>query len=428
MAEIEELAYPQLFVTRRCCGAFNCRNFAPTLLAEVPPADDSTVSYSLLPGSFEHGAFTGVVKQPATPEEYYAAKAAVRACAFNAIELRGQRIEVPAPLTSAFHPRELQDGVFLMGAADVSDKTFGAMSYLIARPEGNILVDLPRPSEALFEFLDKKGGLEWLFISHKDHAAGHQAVAARMGCKRIIGAADVCLKETEHMAYTGDVEVTIQEQSGIFSLDGEAMSCIGDADLAILPTPGHTPGGLCLVYKRTFFFTGDHIAHSHAKNRMTAHRIECWQDWATLRKSTETLLQRMQAGDLCFHWILPGHGEINHYESPASATKAMENCIEWMNTIPAGNQPLFPGFVLWTLARHNPRSLLARFLNFIGGRAKESWILTTGSRKLLPDHDAAAVADAFRRLYGLMATGPLLLGLGCICLLKRSLLHTGRGG
>lgn len=412
-SELEELHnYPKLFVTRKCCGAMNCRNFAPQLLAEVPPLGEPSPAYRLLPGTYEPGAFTGVIKQPSNPEEYDAARAAVRACAFNALQLRGHRpATVPSVKASALHPRELDDGVWMMGAADTTDKNFGAMTYFIQRPDGNVLVDPPRPSEALFEFIEQRGGLRWLFITHKDHAAGHSEIAARMGCRRVIGAADVNLKETQYEAYSGDCEVQVASRPGVFDLEGRPLRSVRDAELAVLTTPGHTPGGLCLAYKNRFLFTGDHLSFSQRTGRLTAHRIQCWEDWDRLMDSNCKLLERMRSKELAFVWVLPGHGELHRFESEEAATAALEACLGWMARTTRGHQNLFPGYVLWATSRAMaPQSAVGCFLRLVGGpRAKESWVLNDGSLKLLPDYDPAAVAAARIRAYLLLSSLPVAL-------------------
>ncbi len=91
----------RLYVSRKCIGAAGCRNFAPELLAEVAAEhgllDDGgsrAAGLPVLPGSYDKGAFTGVVRQPRSKEEYLAARTAAAACPFSAI-----RLEKPAAAT-----------------------------------------------------------------------------------------------------------------------------------------------------------------------------------------------------------------------------------------------------------------------------------------------------------------------------------------
>lgn len=54
----------RLYVTRKCCGAATCRNIAPELLGAVALANERPDGPTVLPGSYEEGAFTGVLRQP----------------------------------------------------------------------------------------------------------------------------------------------------------------------------------------------------------------------------------------------------------------------------------------------------------------------------------------------------------------------------
>src|SRR6185436_15943209 len=83
------------------------------------------------------------------------------------------------------------------GAPDIyycgyaSEDSFGATSYLIRRPEGNVLVDSPRAAKPLMDRIEELGGVALMFLSHRDDVADHGAYAARFGCQRVLHADDV---------------------------------------------------------------------------------------------------------------------------------------------------------------------------------------------------------------------------------------------
>jgi glyoxylase-like metal-dependent hydrolase (beta-lactamase superfamily II) len=47
-----------------------------------------------------------------------------------------------------------------------SENSFGATSYLITRPEGNILMDSPRFNPFLAKQLESLGGVKYIVLSH----------------------------------------------------------------------------------------------------------------------------------------------------------------------------------------------------------------------------------------------------------------------
>lgn len=47
------------------------------------------------------------------------------------------------------------------------EKSFGATSYLVVRPEGNILVDSPRFNPVLVRQIESLGGIKHIFLTHK---------------------------------------------------------------------------------------------------------------------------------------------------------------------------------------------------------------------------------------------------------------------
>ena len=56
------------------------------------------------------------------------------------------------------------DGVYHCGFH--AAKSFAATSYIIVRPEGNILVDSPRYNALLAKKLEELGGVKYIFLSH----------------------------------------------------------------------------------------------------------------------------------------------------------------------------------------------------------------------------------------------------------------------
>ena len=244
----------EVFVTRKCCGGGTCRNIAPEIFGEVRAHGTDGVGPTPQDGTWEPGAFTGVISQPSTQDEYDAARTAAAACGFGAIRLGKPHAKRNSgdrkPIWGAW-PRQLDENVWALGQPSKSN--YGAFAYFIEHPNGGVLVDLPRPNDELFESLDAHGGVRTIFLTHKDHVQHHADYAARFpGARRVLGRDDVNRFQTPFTDKTTDVEVTIPSDRGPCTLDGSPVdpSAISQHTLVVLPQPGHTPGGLCLLYDR----------------------------------------------------------------------------------------------------------------------------------------------------------------------------------
>lgn len=186
--------------------------------------------------------------------------------------------------------------------------SYGAASYLIVRPEGNVLVDSPRFTAPLRKGIEALGGVRSMFLTHRDDVADHARFAAHFGCERILHRDDVT-------ASTRDVEIQPQGQAPIRLAD----------DLVVIPVPGHTRGSACLLYKESVLFTGDHLAWSLPMQHLSAFRSACWYDWTVQVQSMTRLL------DHRFEHVLPGHGSPCHFDKD-EMQRQLEKCITRMRT------------------------------------------------------------------------------------------------
>ena len=148
--------------------------------------------------------------------------------------------------------------------------------------------------------LEALGGIKLLVLSHKDDVADHAAYRTRFGCERVMHEADE-LGGMERLV-TGEKPILLAE------------------DLLLIPTPGHTAGSLCLLY-RDCLFTGDHLWWNGKKQGLSASQSYCWHNWEQQLASLETLL----AYD--FRWVLPGHGNLHEATSPAAMRTELERAL-----------------------------------------------------------------------------------------------------
>jgi glyoxylase-like metal-dependent hydrolase (beta-lactamase superfamily II) len=215
------------------------------------------------------------------------------------------RLDV-GPGVAAF-PDPLGEDVFFLGFT--SEESFGAWSYLVRRPAGNVLIDSPRAAEPLLKRIEAMGGARLMFLTHRDDVADHEAFHKRLGCDRVLHAADVT-------AGTRGVERR---------LVGPDPTRLAD-DLLAIPVPGHTRGHTVLLYRDAILFSGDHLAWSPERRRLVAFRDACWYSWEEQTCSMERLL------DYRFERVLPGHGWGWHAPFAEAMRRELERSVAWMRS------------------------------------------------------------------------------------------------
>jgi len=271
------------YVDRTCIDCDACRRIAPAVFAEA--ADHSFVA-----------------RQPASEAERLRSLMALVACPTGSIGTVSRQDARPG--IAAF-PETVAENVSFCGFT--SKDSFGAWSFFVERPKGNVLIDSPKAVDRLLRYFEQHGGIATMFLTHRDDVADHAAFARHFGCERILHERDVT-------SGTRDVERKI---SG-----AEPLSL--DEDLIVIPTPGHSRGHAVLLYSDRFLFTGDHLAWSTRRGGLVAFRDACWYSWEEQIRSMERLL------DFTFEWVLPGHGAWHRAASAAAMRRDVEGCIKWM--------------------------------------------------------------------------------------------------
>ena len=272
------------FVDSSCIDCDACRQIAPETFRD-------------------HGDASSVFRQPETGDEVRRALMALVACPTGSI---GAPRSYPRRIGTDAFPERISENVYFCGFT--SESSFGAWSWLIRRPAaegGNVLVDSPRFAPPLVRALEEMGGVSVLFLTHRDDVADHARFAERFGCRRYLRAED------------GGGRLGVEEP-----WSGDAPLAIGPGITAI-PTPGHTRGHAVLSCRDTYLFTGDHLAWSPGRNRLTAFRNACWYSW---KEQTESM-KRLRG--VRFSWVLPGHGRVHHAPEP-EMRESLEECIRWM--------------------------------------------------------------------------------------------------
>lgn len=273
------------FVDKTCIDCDTCRWMAPDVFTRV-------------------GEQSAVFHQPTNEQERKKALQALLSCPTSSIGT----VDKPKDIREVQQqfPLLIADNVYHCGYH--SEKSYGAASYLIQRPEGNILVDSPRYNPPLVKQLEKMGGIKYLYLTHQDDVADHQLFHDHFGCDRILHQDDI-------KPNTENVEI---------KLDIKEPWSLAD-DLLIIPVPGHTKGHTILLYNNKFLFTGDHLAWSSYREKLVGFRNYCWYSWSELIKSTEKLTKYR------FEWVLPGHGRRYHADE-VTVQQELLTGLEWMKS------------------------------------------------------------------------------------------------
>ncbi|CAK7326078.1 unnamed protein product [Dovyalis caffra] len=313
----------EFFVDHTCIDCDTCRWMAPQVFTRI-------------------GEMSAVFKQPTSGQERLKALQALLSCPTSSIHTEKPAPDIhqaqktfPTPIDQQRIP-----GVYHCGYH--SEKSYGAASFLIVRPEGNIIIDSPRYTQRLAHNIDMLGEHVTCFLPMsmmKDDVADHRKWSEKLSCDRILHSGDVDNS-------TADVETKLQ---------GDGPWNLGE-DVQLIHTPGHTElkvcggepewgkgergrlqsrlvgrdwndrrerirkdcfspesrttGSVCLFYKPLkILFTGDHLV-------MTETGLSIFP------MQLDSVLKLL---DLDFNWIIPGHGrrvEFKDREEKNSILKA----------------------------------------------------------------------------------------------------------
>ena len=247
------------FVDTRCIRCDSARNWAPGLIG----MDAAGRSF--------------IASQPADEEQEAELWRAAAACPTKSIGKRDQPRE-PAGV----FPYPMTDGVFAMGNNALS--SFAAHSFLVTRPEGNLMVDSPRFNPALAESVDSLGGVAHVLLSHRDDVADAERWASRYGARVWIGEAD---------ADAAPFATDVTGEDGVTLVSPGVLS---------IPAPGHTRGHVLYHIDDRLLFTGDTLHWNHRREELDVFPRQTFFSWAVLADTMDLL------ATLMVEWVFAGHG------------------------------------------------------------------------------------------------------------------------
>jgi glyoxylase-like metal-dependent hydrolase (beta-lactamase superfamily II) len=182
---------------------------------------------------------------------------------------------------TAIFPQEITPGVWRCGFNARS--SFGAHSYFVVRPDGNLLIDSPRHSSDLVKWFREAGGIAHVLLSHRDDVADADKYAHEFGAR-------VWIHRDDRSAAPYATDLLEESERTIAP------------GVRAIPVPGHTRGSVVYLLDDRVLFSGDSLAWSARERDLVAFRDACWYSWTELTKSLERL-----ANDR-FEWLQPGHG------------------------------------------------------------------------------------------------------------------------
>jgi glyoxylase-like metal-dependent hydrolase (beta-lactamase superfamily II)/ferredoxin len=252
------------FVDTRCIDCGTCREIAPSIF------------------SVAGGQSVVAVQPDETDAAQRDAWLAAQACPTSSIGTEDHR-----PRPGRLYPREIEPGSGVYDVGYCSEDSFGASAWFVTRPDGNLLVDSPRFTEALAGPFAQLGGIAHILLTHRDDVADAERWADRFGARVWIHADDA-----RAAPFASDL---------IHGSAGERTTIA--AGVVALPVPGHTKGSVVFVVDEAFCFSGDSLAWNPTRGELAAYRGVCWYSWPEQARSLAALSRQAR-----FRWVLPGHG------------------------------------------------------------------------------------------------------------------------
>jgi glyoxylase-like metal-dependent hydrolase (beta-lactamase superfamily II)/ferredoxin len=274
------------FVDSRCIDCGTCREIAPGTFTVA--GGQSVVGHQPAPGD---------------TEAELGAWLAAQACPTSSIGTLDHR-----PRPGRLYPREVEPGSGVHDVGYCSEDSFGASAWFVTHPEGNVLVDSPRFTEALAGPFAERGGIAHVLLTHRDDVADADRWAERFGARVWIHADD-----RGAAPYATDL---------LEGGPGEPTTIA--PGVVAHPVPGHTRGSVVFVVDGRFCFSGDSLAWSHERGDLTAFRGACWYSWPEQTRSLRALAEQTS-----FEWLLPGHGARAHLDA-AEAHRRLDALVDRM--------------------------------------------------------------------------------------------------
>jgi glyoxylase-like metal-dependent hydrolase (beta-lactamase superfamily II) len=185
--------------------------------------------------------------------------------------------------TTSKQPRPVLENIF---AFPPNRDTLGGTAYLIVGNAVNLLIDCPAWSEANAEFLQARGGVSHLLLTHRGGIGKVGEIQAATGCQ-------ILIQEQEAYLLPGVEVVPFQDE-----LTFVEHCCA-------IWTPGHSPGSSCLYYRGAggVLFSGRHLLPNQKGEPVPLRTAKTFH-WSRQLRSVQSLRDRFSPETL--RYICPG--------------------------------------------------------------------------------------------------------------------------
>ncbi|CAL8463636.1 g3170 [Coccomyxa elongata] len=281
----------EFYVDHTCIDCDTCRWIAPEFYGRV-------------------GSQSAMTAQPQSQEDRILSFQALLSCPTHSIHSHGDKGDLKAAVQRYPEPVKSAEGVYYCGYN--SEKSYGGSAWLIVRKEGNVMIDSPRFDPKLVKRIKDLGGVQYIFLTHRDDVADHALWAKEFGAQRVIHAS-----ECNSQQGTDKCEIKL-EGKGPWEFPGNAE------DLKIIHTPGHTFGHCVLLHKPSkALFSGDHLAFS----REPPGQLRIFKDynWYSVPEQIESVRKLLHYD---FLHVLPGHGRPRSIKDAAHRLQLIHDLLE----------------------------------------------------------------------------------------------------
>jgi hypothetical protein len=189
-------------------------------------------------------------------------------------------------------PEPVGDGVLDVGYA--CRTTGGAAAWLLLRPEGNVLVDVPRYAKPLLAQVEALGGVRTLVVTHPAGLGAHGAWARHFKAERVVHA-DVVLPAPPPRLRPAPPPERIERRV-------DAPTRLFD-DLLVVPT---LPGCLALAWREEVLCAGPLLETDSDGGLRATHASG----------EPPTILRHLR-----FTRVLPAHGPAWSGDGPAAIAR-----------------------------------------------------------------------------------------------------------
>lgn len=180
-------------------------------------------------------------------------------------------------------PQPVLDNIW---AFSPNRETLGGTAYLIAENRTNILIDTPAWDEVNRNFIEQRGGLEWLVITHRENIGQARKIQQATECHLLI---------QEQEAYLVP-EATVTSFQDEFTLGPHSQ---------MIWTPGHSPGSSCFYSSSNggVLFSGRHLLPNLQGQPVPLRTAKTFH-WPRQIQSVKRLIERFSPQTLQF--LCPG--------------------------------------------------------------------------------------------------------------------------